>query len=94
MLSNVHTAEDIAQEVFARVFEKRKDYDPQKRFSTWLWRIAVNRCYDELRERHLIRDAHRHFDADTFPLGITVRHPDRSERPGCAGGAGAHFFSA
>src|SRR5947207_5361933 len=50
MLSNVHTAEDIAQEVFARVFEKRKDYDPLKRFSTWLWRIAVNRCYDELRK--------------------------------------------
>ena len=49
MLNNIHTAEDIAQEVFARVFEKRKDYDPEKRFSTWLWRIAVNRCYDELR---------------------------------------------
>jgi RNA polymerase sigma-70 factor (ECF subfamily) len=49
MLNNVHTAEDIAQEVFARVFEKRKDYDPERRFSTWLWRIAVNRCYDELR---------------------------------------------
>src|SRR6266516_3883934 len=52
MLSNVHTAEDIAQEVFARIFEKRKDYDPEKRFSTWLWRIAVNRCYDELRRVH------------------------------------------
>src|SRR5437660_2630414 len=50
MVSNVHTAEDITQEVFSRVFEKRKDYDPQKRFSTWLWRIAVNRCYDELRK--------------------------------------------
>ena len=50
MLSNVHTAEDIAQEVFARIFEKRKDYNPEKRFSTWLWRIAVNRCYDELRK--------------------------------------------
>ena len=58
MLSNVHTGEDIAQEVFARVFEKRKDYDPQKRFSTWLWRIAVNRCYDELQcqwaEEHFV----------------------------------------
>lgn len=52
MLGNVHTAEDIAQEVFARIFEKRRDYDPEKRFSTWLWRIAVNRCYDELRRLH------------------------------------------
>ena len=52
MVGSVHTAEDIAQEVFARIFEKRKDYDPEKRFSTWLWRIAVNRCYDELRRVH------------------------------------------
>jgi len=50
MLNNTHTAEDMAQEVFTRIFEKRKDYDPQKKFATWLWRIAVNRCYDELRK--------------------------------------------
>jgi len=49
MLSNTHTAEDMAQEVFTRIFEKRKDYDPERKFATWLWRIAVNRCYDELR---------------------------------------------
>jgi RNA polymerase sigma-70 factor (ECF subfamily) len=49
MLGNVHIAEDIAQEVFAKIFEKRKDFDSTRRFSTWLWRIAVNRCYDELR---------------------------------------------
>jgi RNA polymerase sigma-70 factor (ECF subfamily) len=49
MLGNIHAAEDVAQEVFTRVFEKRKDFDVQRRFSTWLWRIAVNRCYDELR---------------------------------------------
>jgi RNA polymerase sigma-70 factor, ECF subfamily len=52
MLGSVHTAEDVAQEVFTRIFEKRRDYDTQKRFSTWLWRIAVNRCYDELRRIH------------------------------------------
>jgi len=49
MLNNTHTAEDMAQEVFTRIFEKRKDYHPEKKFATWLWRIAVNRCYDELR---------------------------------------------
>jgi RNA polymerase sigma-70 factor (ECF subfamily) len=52
MVGSIHTAEDLAQEVFARIFEKRKDYDPEKRFSTWLWCIAVNRCYDELRRVH------------------------------------------
>jgi RNA polymerase sigma-70 factor, ECF subfamily len=52
MIGNAHTAEDLTQEVFARIFEKRHDYQPAKLFSTWLWRIAMNRCYDELRRRH------------------------------------------
>lgn len=51
MLGDVHRAEDVAQEAFARVFSHRRDYDPTARFSTWLWRIAVNLCRDELRRR-------------------------------------------
>ena len=49
MTGNVHLGDDLAQEVFARVFEKRRDFKGNSRFSTWLWRIAVNRCCDELR---------------------------------------------
>jgi RNA polymerase sigma-70 factor, ECF subfamily len=49
MTGNPHLGEDLAQEVFARVFDKRRDFKGTSRFSTWLWRIAVNRCYDELR---------------------------------------------
>jgi RNA polymerase sigma-70 factor (ECF subfamily) len=49
MTGNSHTADDLAQEVFARVFDKRREFRAASKFSTWLWRIAVNRCYDELR---------------------------------------------
>ena len=49
MTGNLHTAEDLAQETFARIYDKRADYDPSRRFATWLWRIALNQCYDELR---------------------------------------------
>ena len=49
MTGNVHLGEDLAQDVFARVFDKRRDFKGNSRFSTWLWRIAVNRCHDELR---------------------------------------------
>jgi len=49
MTGDEHRAEDLTQEAFARVFAKRKDYQPNGRFSTWLWRIALNLCYDELR---------------------------------------------
>lgn len=49
MTGNVPLGEDLAQDVFARVFEKRREFKGASKFSTWLWRIAVNRCYDEMR---------------------------------------------
>jgi RNA polymerase sigma-70 factor (ECF subfamily) len=49
MLGDAHRGEDLAQEAFARVFARRNDYQPSGKFSTWLWRIALNLCYDELR---------------------------------------------
>ena len=50
MLGDAHRAEDLTQEAFVRVFARRKDYEPAGRFSTFLWRIALNLCYDELRK--------------------------------------------
>ena len=49
MTGSTHTAEDLTQDVFIRIFDRRRSYDPAQRFSTWLWRIALNLCYDELR---------------------------------------------
>jgi len=49
MTGDVHRGEDLTQEAFARVYARRKDYQPTGKFSTWLWRIALNLCYDELR---------------------------------------------
>jgi RNA polymerase sigma-70 factor (ECF subfamily) len=49
MIGDSHRAEDLTQETFSRVFTQRKAYQPKSRFSTWLWRIALNLCYDELR---------------------------------------------
>lgn len=51
MTGDSHRAEDLAQEAFARVYARRKDYQPASRFSTWLWRIALNLCHDDLRRR-------------------------------------------
>src|SRR6267154_2938983 len=56
MTGDLHRGEDLKQETFARVFEKRKDYVAQGRFSTWLWRIALNVCYDELRRQDRRRE--------------------------------------
>jgi len=62
MTGDVHRGEDLKQETFARVFEKRKSFQPSARFSTWLWRIALNLCYDEL--RRINRRGESPLDAD------------------------------
>jgi RNA polymerase sigma-70 factor (ECF subfamily) len=49
MIGDPHRAEDLTQETFSRIFNNRKSYQQKSRFSTWLWRIALNLCYDELR---------------------------------------------
>lgn len=46
---NKQEAEDIAQEIFIKVFYKLKDFNPQYPFFSWLYRITINKCYDHLR---------------------------------------------
>ena len=50
MTGDAYRGEDLTQETFVRVFARRKDYQPSARFSTFLWRVALNICYDELRK--------------------------------------------
>jgi RNA polymerase sigma-70 factor, ECF subfamily len=49
MIGDEHRGEDLAQEALARVFANRGAFKDGCRFSTWLWRIALNLCYEELR---------------------------------------------
>jgi len=51
MTGDEHRGEDLAQDAFARVFANRGRYDETRRFSTWLWRIALNLCYEDGRRR-------------------------------------------
>ena len=50
MTGDAHRAEDLTQTAFARVFAGRADWQPSGKFSTFLWRIALNLCHDELRK--------------------------------------------
>ena len=42
MAHNSAAAEDLAQEVFLRVYRSRANYEPSAKFTTWLYRIATN----------------------------------------------------
>jgi RNA polymerase sigma-70 factor (ECF subfamily) len=50
MVRNRATAEDIAQEVFIKVFAALDRYDPTYPFASWLNRITSNLCIDYLRK--------------------------------------------
>jgi RNA polymerase sigma-70 factor (ECF subfamily) len=53
MVRDSASAEDLAQEVFLRVYRARKDYAPNAKFTTWLFRIATNLALNALRDgRH------------------------------------------
>jgi RNA polymerase sigma-70 factor (ECF subfamily) len=47
-------AEDITQEVFLRVFRAAKTYSPKAKFSTWLYTITKNLCFNELRKKRSV----------------------------------------
>ena len=51
MVNNAEDAADLAQEVFLKAYRALTDFRGQSAFSTWLYRIAVNACRDELRKR-------------------------------------------
>ena len=51
MLGNRHEAEDIAQEAFVRAYVNIHSFNLNKKFSTWLYRIATNLCIDRIRKK-------------------------------------------
>lgn len=71
-------AEDLAQDVFIRVYNARKNYTPQAKFSTWLFRIVTNMCLNEIRDRG------RHKILSLAPDEVLRQHPDRGPSDGPA----------
>lgn len=57
MVKDPAMAEDLAQEVFLRVYRARAGYKPSAKFTTWLFRIATNLALNAVRDqRHRQRD--------------------------------------
>lgn len=51
LLGNRQDAEDVAQEVFIKVYQKAKEFRAESKISTWLYRIAVNLSLNYLRRQ-------------------------------------------
>ena len=50
MVQNQAVAEELAQEVFLRVYRSRASYEPTAKFTTWLFRIATHLALNSLRD--------------------------------------------
>src|ERR1700691_3717627 len=50
MVRDSATAEDLAQEVFLRVYRARMQYVPSAKFTTWMFRIATNLALNSVRD--------------------------------------------
>ena len=80
MVRDRATAEDLAQEVFLRVYRARKQYTPSAKFTTWLFRIATNLALNSIRDnRH--RQLETSIDAPADDEGSAPRElPSREMR--------------
>ena len=84
MVRSREQAEDLAQEVFLRVYRAREDYEPSAKFTTWLFRIATNLALNSLRDHRyqkleismdapIVTDAE---DGEERKMEVADEHPD------------------
>jgi RNA polymerase sigma-70 factor, ECF subfamily len=55
ILRNHNDAEDIAQQVFSKVYFSVRNFDFRSSLLTWIYKITVNECYDYLRKKRVRR---------------------------------------
>jgi RNA polymerase sigma-70 factor, ECF subfamily len=77
MARNAAAAEDLAQEVFLRVYRSRETYEASAKFTTWLYRIATNLAVNHARDtRHERPEMQVSIDEPDEETGTTFEVPD------------------
>jgi RNA polymerase sigma-70 factor (ECF subfamily) len=79
MAHNAAAAEDLAQEVFLRVYRSRASYEASAKFTTWLYRIATNLAVNHARDtRHERPENMASLDEPDEETGTTMDVADTS----------------
>jgi len=77
-LGDADFVDDISQDVFISVYHKIKEFRFESKFTTWLYRITVNKCRDYLRKKRVrsiftpIKDSHEELSFRTHPENIDI----------------------
>src|SRR3970040_1137305 len=69
-------AEELAQEVFLRIYRARKSYRPRAKFSTWLFRLATNVALHALRDGRMRRARESSLEGETEDAGPAMQVAD------------------
>lgn len=77
MTHNQAVSEELAQEVFLRVYRSRQSYEASAKFTTWLYRIATNLAVNHARDtKHERPENTVNIDEPDMETGMTVDVPD------------------
>ena len=81
MLGDASNAEDVAQQVFVRVWRSAPRYEPTAKFTTWLFKITRNLVFNELRrrKRHPVHSIDAVAEAGDLPMqyeDVGAKPPD------------------
>ena len=68
LIGEYEDARDATQNAFVKAFEQLHRYDPQRRFFSWLYRIAVNECLNARRARKPSEPLHEEFESGSGPF--------------------------
>jgi RNA polymerase sigma-70 factor (ECF subfamily) len=82
MVQNQAIAEELAQEVFLRVYRSRETYEPTAKFTTWLFRITTHLALNHVRDRRndKLNDSIDEKIEDGAPRQLPAREANVEER--------------
>lgn len=77
-LGDTEGIDDISQDVFISVYHKLREFRFESKFTTWLYRITINKCRDYLRKKKVrsifvpLSDSDREYSSGTFSENIDI----------------------
>ncbi|GIU78207.1 MAG: RNA polymerase sigma factor [Bryobacteraceae bacterium] len=80
ILRNHNDAEDIAQQVFTKVYFSIGNFDFRSSLLTWIYKITVNECYDYLRKRRVRKLVYESDLGDEEGVNMERSEPDLAPR--------------
>jgi len=81
ILRNHNDAEDIAQQVFAKVYFSIPNFDFRSSLLTWIYKITVNECYDYLRKRKVRKLVYESDLPEEDDQRVQLNEPARDQSP-------------